>query len=33
MTVEMKGYAKGQTGFSGNYPATNTIQFASAPAP
>jgi hypothetical protein len=33
MTVEMKGCAKGQAGFSGNYPATNTIQLASAPAP
>jgi hypothetical protein len=32
MTVEMKGYAKGQLGFSGNYSATNTIQLASAPA-
>ena len=33
MTVEMNGCAKGQAGFSGNYPATNTIQLASAPAP
>jgi hypothetical protein len=33
MTVEMKDCAKGQPGFSGNYPATNTIQLAFAPAP
>jgi hypothetical protein len=33
MTVEMKGYAKGHAGFSGNYSATNAIQLASAPAP
>ena len=33
MNVEMEAYAKGQAGCSGNYPATNTIQLASAPAP
>ena len=33
MTFEMKGCVKGQAGFSGNFPAGNTIQLVSAPAP
>jgi hypothetical protein len=33
LEVEMKGYANGYAGWSGDYPATNTIQLTPAPAP